>query len=112
MSRDPTLWLEDILEAGAVVQDYIKNLDYEMFTRDRRTVHAVERNLEKIGEAVKRLPDPIKEREPGIPWRAIAGFRDILIHAYFQVEDSVVWSAASDHLPDLLRATERLLNEP
>jgi uncharacterized protein with HEPN domain len=77
MSRDPALRLEDILEAATAVATYVRGFDYDSFAADRRTVDAVTRNLEIIGEAVKHLPSDLTDTLPEIPWRAIAGFRDI-----------------------------------
>ena len=83
MSRDPSLRLEDILEASQCIHDYLDGFDYDSFTHDRRTIDAVTRNLEVVGEAVKHLPEEMTDRFPEIPWKAIAGFRDILAHCYF-----------------------------
>ncbi len=109
MSRDPELRLEDILEAGRLIELYISGFDYESFVKDRRTVDAVTRNLEIIGEAVKNLPEDITLQFPEIPWSAIAGFRDVLAHSYFRTEDSIIWDAALNHNPQLLNAVRKLL---
>jgi uncharacterized protein with HEPN domain len=109
MSRDPQLRLEDILEAGLRIESYIEGFDYESFIKDRRTVDAVIRNLEIIGEAVKSLPEDMTGQFPEIPWRAIAGFRDILAHCYFRTEDAIVWDAAKEHNSALLNAVKQLL---
>lgn len=109
MSRDPQLRLEDILEAGHLIESYIEGFEYESFIEDRRTVDAVVRNLEIIGEAVKNLPDDMTEPFPEIPWRAIAGFRDILAHCYFRTEDAIVWDAAKKHNPALLDAVRQMI---
>ena len=109
MSRDPSLRLEDILEATELIEFYLQGFDEEKFRQDRRTVDAVTRNLEIIGEAVKHLPEALLATEPEIPWRAIAGIRDILAHAYFRTEDSIIWDTATMHLTPLKQATQRLL---
>ena len=109
MSRDPVHRLEDILEAGRMIETYIAGFDYESFMEDRRTVDAVVRNLEIIGEAVKHLPEEITARFPEIPWKAIAGFRDILAHCYFRTEDAIVWDAAKNHTPSLVAVVKTLL---
>lgn len=110
MSRDPQLRLEDILEAATTIEAYIQGFNYETFLRDRRTVDAVTRNLEIIGEAVKHLPDDITEQVTGIPWRAIAGFRDVLAHSYFRTEDSIIWDSATVHNAALIAAVKEMLN--
>lgn len=110
MSRDPSLRLEDILEATHLIETYINGFKYESFIADRRTVDAVTRNLEIIGEAVKHLPDEMTDRFPEIPWKAIAGFRDILAHCYFRTEDAIIWDAAKNHTPSLAAAAKTLLS--
>ncbi len=109
MSRDPSLRLEDILEAGAAIRDYLNGFNYISFAKDRKTVDAVTRRLEIIGEAVKHLPEDLLLPYPEIPWRAIAGFRDVLAHSYFRADDAIIWDAATQHLPGLLRACSELL---
>ena len=110
MSRDPALRLEDILEAASAVECYLQGFTFDTFVADRRTVDAVTRNLEIIGEAVKHLSPEITEPFPDIPWRAIAGFRDILAHSYFRTEDSIIWDAATIHNPSLIATVKELLN--
>ena len=109
MSRDPELRLEDILEASLAIESYIRDFTYEKFVGDRRTVDAVVRNIEIIGEAVKYLPEEITTQFPEIPWRAIAGFRDILAHSYFRTEDSIIWDSATVHNPVLVAAAKKVL---
>jgi uncharacterized protein with HEPN domain len=110
MSRDPQLRLENILEASLAIQTYVQGFDYETFISDRRTVDAVVRNLEIVGEAVKHLPEEMTGRSPDIPCRAIAGFRDILAHSYFRTDDSSIWDSATIHNPTLIAAASKLLN--
>jgi uncharacterized protein with HEPN domain len=90
MSRDPYLRLEDIIEACDRLQSHIEGLDFSEFEEDAKTQDAVIRVFEIIGEAVKSLPSEWTAKEPDIPWRQIAGFRDVLAHAYFAVNSSVV----------------------
>lgn len=111
MSRDPLLRLEDILDASEAIEGYLLGYDYESFVSDRRTVDAVTRNLEIIGEAVKHLPEEHTGAFPEIPWRAIAGFRDILAHSYFRTEDSIIWDSATVHNPSLIKAARKLLGQ-
>lgn len=109
MSRSPQLRLEDITEACEQVAEYVRGYDASRFAADNRTRDAVIRQFEIIGEAVKDLPESIREQEPQIPWRQIAGFRDVLAHADFTVETSVVWDAAFNKAPALRAACLRLL---
>jgi len=86
----PPLRLEDIVEACDLIADYIRGYNEEGFAGESKTRDAVIRQFEIIGEAVKDLPGTLREREPQIPWRQIAGFRDVLAHSYFTVETSIV----------------------
>jgi uncharacterized protein with HEPN domain len=84
-------------------------MDLPTFSNDWRTRDAVLHNLEVIGEAVKRLPDELKANHPGIPWKRIAGFRDVLAHAYFSLDDSIVWDVAVNQMASLLDAAIQLM---
>ena len=108
MSRDPHLRLLDIIEACERLELYIENIDFSTFDADLKTQDAVIRVFEIIGEAVKSIPDEWTEKEPDIPWRQIAGFRDVLAHSYFAVNSSVVWAAADEKAPLLKAACLRI----
>jgi uncharacterized protein with HEPN domain len=108
MSRDFNLRLADIIEACIRIASYIRNLEGASFDQDLKTQDAVIRQFEIIGEAVKSLPEELTVHEPSIPWRQIAGFRDVLSHAYFAVDSSVVWDAAHNKAPLLKIACENL----
>ena len=108
MSRDPHRYLDDVIEAGSAILAYTASFDYERFSQDLKTIDAVIRRFEIIGEAVKRLPAEWTESEPQIPWSAIKGFRDVLAHAYFQVDEEIVWSTIEKDLKPLLAACRRL----
>lgn len=112
MPRDPSLRLEDIIDACNRITGYLAGFDAKAFERDPRTVDAVIRQLEIIGEAIKALPDDVRRRDPSIPWKKIAGFRDVLAHGYFAVDILTVWDAAARHLPGLRDACQKLLAEP
>ncbi len=109
MPRNPADRLPDIVEACDAIARYIADYDAVTFAADAKTRDAVIRQFEILGEAVKALPVECTEREPGVPWRQIAGFRDVLAHAYFAVEMSVVWDAAAHKAPELRLACLRLL---
>ncbi len=97
--RDFQVYLEDILASINNIEDYTRSLDCEAFVEDKKTVDAVIRNLEIIGEATKRVPEKIRKKYPKIPWKDMAGMRDKLIHGYSGVNLSVVWKTIEERLP-------------
>ena len=109
MSRDPKLYLEDMAEAGAKIRRFCESMDEVAFLADDMAQDAVLRNLEVIGEAVKRLPAAWKDDAPEVPWRDIAGFRDVIAHAYFGVDLGLVWSIVRDDLGPMMTAVRALL---
>ena len=110
MSREPRLYLEDILEAGRKIQGFCMGMDEGAFLGNDLVSDAVVRNLEIIGEAAKRVPGEWRAQAPEVPWREIAGFRDVIAHAYFGLDLGIVWRVVQEDLPQLLAATQRLLD--
>jgi uncharacterized protein with HEPN domain len=108
MSRDPGLFVQDILDACRKITSLADGMDISSFSVDWRTHDAILHNLEIIGEAVKRLP-PELVTDSTIPWRRIAGFRDVLAHAYFSVDDAIVWNVVEQEIPRLTAVVQRLL---
>jgi uncharacterized protein with HEPN domain len=109
MPRDSSVYLEDILTAAERIASYVEGYTRERFGDDPKTVDAVVRNLEIIGEAVKQVPAAIRERAPDIEWTKIAGLRDVLIHAYFGVDLDIVWDVVTNKVPGLAYQVRALL---
>jgi uncharacterized protein with HEPN domain len=110
MSRDLKLYLQDIVDAGNHIRQFVHGIDsWEQFKNDEKTSSAVLRKLEIIGEAIKQVPFKVREQYPNIPWKEMAGMRDRLIHAYFGVDYKLVWKTINSELPDILKAVTSIL---
>ena len=96
-----TDYLEDILDAITRAANFIQGMSFEQFAKDDKTLYAVIRALEIIGEATKYIPEQVRESYPKLPWREMAGIRDKLIHDYFGADIKVVWKTATEDLPKL-----------
>ena len=111
MPRDFRVHLEDILGAIGKIKRYTTGLSKQGFAGDDKTLDAVVRNLEVIGEAVKQLPADLRAREPSIDWQKIAGLRDILIHQYFGIDVDILWDIAQNKLPALEASVSTMLRK-
>ena len=103
MSRDPLLFLEDIERSCGKIVRYTGGLERSEFFRDELRFDAVLHNFQVIGEAVKRLPDDLRQRHSDVAWREIAGMRDFVAHQYFALDLEIVWDAIQRDVPALLR---------
>ena len=108
MSRDE-LYLPHVLDAIRKIERYAA-VGYDEFMAASHWQDAVIRQLEIIGEAVKRLSADVVDRRPDIPWRRIAGMRDVLIHDYMGVDLEAVWQVTQHNIPELRQAVEQLLS--
>ena len=99
--RDWTLFIADMQEACNKISGYVSGMDFEGFRADSRTVDAVVRNLEIIGEASNGVPDDKKCLKPDIDWAAIRGLRNRIVHEYFGLSLSVIWAIVQNDLPVL-----------
>ena len=109
--RNWHLYVEDMLEAILKIQRYTYGMSFEDFCEDEKTVDAVIRNIEIIGEASGHIPSSIKERHSKIPWTEMRGIRNVLIHKYFGVSLSIVWKTVTDNLPPLVPMLKYVLKK-
>ena len=107
--RTPNLLVEDILESCHKIMDYTKSISFEEFTEDSKTIDAVIRNFEIIGEAANRLPEEFKDLYQDIDWFRIRGFRNRIVHDYFGIDYSIVWQIRETYLPQLIEKLEKLV---
>jgi len=107
--RDYRDYLQDILDSINDVESFIRGMGFEEFNRDRKTVNAVVRSIEVIGEASKRIPRSLKAKYKGVPWREMAGMRDKLVHEYFGVDVEILWKTAKDDIPPLKQVIQNML---
>jgi len=103
-------YIVQIEECLGRIRDYTQN-GREHFMADPKTQDAVIRNFEVVGEAAKRLSPEFVAAHPKVPWRRIAGFRDVLIHAYDRVDLSEIWNIIEQHLPSLIDEIKRIRQE-
>ena len=107
--KDDRAYLQHIRDAIQQVRSYTQE-GKEPFLADRKSQDATVRNLEIIGEAVKKLSPRLRSTRPDVPWKRIAGMRDKMIHDYFGVDHRLVWDVVERELPKLLRVVEEFLS--
>jgi len=106
--RTPNLLVSDILDSAQKILDYTRDLSFENFITDSKTIDAVIRNFEIIGEAANRLPEEFKEKYPSIDWHRIRGFRNRIVHDYFGIDFSIVWQIRDSFLPGMIADLQKI----
>ena len=104
-------YLNDILEMIADIGEFTKSLTFKEFKKDKKTVYAVIRCLEVIGEASKQIPSSVKKQYKQIPWEDIAGMRNKLIHEYFGADVDIIWHTVQEDLKQLEAAVKQITKE-
>jgi uncharacterized protein with HEPN domain len=99
--REPRLLIEDMLAAIDKVERFTSGMNRESFQEDERTVDAVVRNLEILGEAARQMPEDFAGRHPTVPWRQIAGLRNRIVHDYIGLDLALIWQVILHDLPPL-----------
>ena len=110
-SRDLRDHLQDILDAVNDIERFVADMSYEQFIKDKKTLNAVVRSIEVIGEASKRLPESLKAKNSELPWREITGMRDKLIHAYFGMDTETIWKTVKENIPQLKQTIEKMVKD-
>ena len=107
--RGDTAYLYDIIVAIEKIWKYTKGLTFEEFLLDEKTVDAVCRNLEIIGEAAKYISKDLRDRHKNIPWREIIALRNRIIHEYFGVDEEIIWQIIKHDLAPLYKGLKEIL---
>jgi uncharacterized protein with HEPN domain len=110
--RQWRLFVADIVDAIAAIDDYTSGLTREEFFGDRLRVDAVIKNLAVIGEAAGRVPADITDKSPQIPWSRMRGMRNVVVHEYFGIDHEVLWGTVTDDLKPLVPLLTALLAQP
>ena len=111
MSRNYNLYLQDVVVAADRVVSYVEGITRSKFQADQMRIDAVVRNLQIIGEAVKKIPDSIREGYPTVAWQEIAGLRNRVTHVYFEVDINIIWDVVQFELPMLKIQIQQILEE-
>jgi uncharacterized protein with HEPN domain len=109
--KTPRLYLEHIRESIALLEERVAGKTFESFVADGALRDSIERRIEIISEASRRLPADMKARYPNIPWPAIAAIGNVLRHEYYATEPEVLWRIATEDLRPLATAVDALLTE-
>lgn len=109
--RDIILLLEDMLDSALKITKYTKELNFDSFMEDEKTIDAVVRNFEIIGEAANRIDPDFRVKNPEINWKRIRGFRNRIVHDYFGIDYEIVWSIIEDDLKELINQLKSLILE-
>lgn len=111
MKREINDYIQDIIAAMDNAVKFINKMTYEKFVQDDKTIYAVIRAVEIIGEASKNIPEEIRRKYPAIPWKDMAGMRDKVIHEYFGVNIERIWLTIKEDIPKIRPSIEKLLKE-
>jgi uncharacterized protein with HEPN domain len=111
MEKNYVLYIEDIIDSIDIIENNIKNIDFDTFLSDITTQDATLRRLEIIGEAATKIPKDVKERYDNVPWKKIIATRNIIIHQYSDVDVNLIWEIIHKNLPETKEDLEYMLGK-
>lgn len=110
--RSDVAFLWDMLDSARAIQEFTRGMNEGGYHSDPKTQAAVERKIEIIGEASRRVSEAFKDDHPEIPWKKIVGQRHHLTHEYWEIEDPLIWEVVTRHIPELIEKLEPLVPLP
>ena len=108
--RNYRLYIKDINDAIKKIFTYSEGISFEKFAKDEKTIDAVVRNFEIIGEATRQLPQEIKNKYREVEWKALISFRNVIIHEYFGINLKIIWDIIKNELPSLEQEIKKILS--
>jgi uncharacterized protein with HEPN domain len=111
MNREIRDFVKDIIEASTNAETFLEEMTYDTFIRDSKTIYAVIRALEIVGEASSRLPVEIRNKYPQVPWKEIIGMRSKLIHDYFGARLKIIWKTVKEDIPVIKIEFQKIFDE-
>ncbi len=93
------------------IENFVDKMSFEEFVKDKKTLNAVVRSIEIIGEASKNIPEALKAKHQELPWKQMTGMRNKLIHAHFGVDVETLWKAVKENIPPLRNAIQKMLKD-
>lgn len=109
--RDPIVYISDMLQYSNSAIGFVAKMNYSKFIKDEKTIFAVIKAIEVIGEASKKVSRSIKEKHNSVPWREIAGMRDKLVHEYFGINTKIIWNTVKKDIPTLKYQLELIFKD-
>lgn len=109
--RDTILLLEDMLQSAKRIKRYTENIDFDSFMLDEKTIDAVVRNFEVIGEAANRIDPDFRDTNPEIEWKRLRGFRNRIVHDYFGIDYEIVWTIIESYLDELIDWLDTIIED-